>query len=223
MRKPDTIECLYLDFDGFFASVEQQANPSLRGKPIGIVPFDNTQYTCVIACSKEAKKRGVQNVMKVKEAKALCPNIILVPQKPDLYRRAHNALIAEINAVLPIDAVKSIDEVTCRLDFGERHNPEKVAAKIKDRIARYVGPHITCSIGFAANRQLAKIAGKQNKPDGVTIWTPEQVPKVLYPIPFGDIPGIGGRMEKRLYNIGIYNTENYWHCRQNTCAKFGAM
>lgn len=207
MRKPDTIECLYLDFDGFFASVEQQANPSLRGKPIGIVPFDNTQYTCVIACSKEAKKRGVQNVMKVKEAKALCPNIILVPQKPDLYRRAHNALIAEINAVLPIDAVKSIDEVTCRLDFGERHNPEKVAAKIKDRIARYVGPHITCSIGFAANRQLAKIAGKQNKPDGVTIWTPEQVPKVLFPIPFSDIPGIGGRMEKRLYNIGIYNTE----------------
>ena len=62
MRKPETIECLYLDFDGFFASVEQQAKPALRGKPIGIVPFDNTEFTCVIACSKEAKAKGCHNV-----------------------------------------------------------------------------------------------------------------------------------------------------------------
>lgn len=207
MRKPTTIECLYLDFDGFFASVEQQAKPALRGKPVGIVPFDNTEYTCVIACSKEAKARGVKNVMNVKEAKALCPNIILVPQNPDLYRRAHNALISEINAVLPIDAVKSIDEVTCKLDARQRKSPEEVSFKIKDRIARYVGPYITCSIGFAANRQLAKIAGKQDKPNGTTIWLPEDVPKVLFPIPFDDIPGIGSRMERRLGAAGVFNTK----------------
>ena len=97
MRKPKTIEWLYLDFDGFFASVEQQARPALRGKPIGIVPFDGTIHTCVIACSKEAKAMGVKNIMKLGEAKKLCPELTLVPQSPDLYRRAHNALIAEIN------------------------------------------------------------------------------------------------------------------------------
>jgi len=204
MRKPETIECLYLDFDGFFASVEQQAKPALRGKPIGIVPFDNTEFTCVIACSKEAKAKGCHNVMNVKDAKAKCPEITLVPQSPDLYRRAHNTLIAEINAVIPVEAVKSIDEITCRLDNHQQKHPEELAERIKQRLAKYVGPHITCSIGFAANRQLAKIAGKQNKPDGVTIWHPQDVPKVLFPISFEDIPGIGSRMERRLYSLGIF-------------------
>jgi len=76
MRKPDTIERLYLDFDGFFASVEQQARPGLRGKPVGIVPFDGTTHTVVIACSKEAKARGVKNVMKLVDARKLCPELI---------------------------------------------------------------------------------------------------------------------------------------------------
>ncbi len=207
MRKPETIEYLYLDFDGFFASVEQQARPHLRGRPVGIVPFENTQYTCVIACSKEAKAAGCRNIMNVQEAKAQCPEIILVPQSPDLYRRAHNTLIAEINAVLPIDAVKSIDEITCRLDKGQQLHPEVVAAQIRQRLARYVGPYITCSIGFAANRHLAKIAGKQNKPNGITIWPPHKVPRVLHEIPFKDITGIGSRMERRLAKLGIINME----------------
>ena len=93
MRKPDTIEWLYLDFDGFFASVMQQAYPQLRGKPIGITPFETeTDYTVIIACSKEAKARGVKNVMKKPDARRLCPDMIFVPQEPDLFRRAHNAL-----------------------------------------------------------------------------------------------------------------------------------
>ena len=88
VRKPDTIERLYLDFDGFFASVEQQARPALRGRPVGVVPFEGTNHTCVIACSKEAKAFGVKNVMNIKDAKTACPGIVLVPQSPDLYRRA---------------------------------------------------------------------------------------------------------------------------------------
>ncbi len=207
MRKPESIECLYLDFDGFFASVEQQVRPHLRGRPVGIVPFEGTEHTCVIAVSKEAKAQGCQNIMKYAEAKAKCPDIILVPQSPDLYRRAHNTLIAEINAVLPIDAVKSIDEITCRLDAVQKNDPESLAFTLKQRITRHVGPYITCSIGFAANRQLAKIAGKQNKPNGVTVWHPHETPHVLYPLPFADIPGIGSRMENRLYGFGIYNME----------------
>ena len=203
MRKPETIERLYLDFDGFFASVMQQAYPHMRGKPVGVVPFAGTGRTVVIACSKEAKQAGCKNVMRVKDALAQCPELILAPQEPDLYRRAHNALIAEISAVIPIDAIKSIDEITCVLDSRQRREPERLAEQIKHRLHDYIGPYITCSIGFAANRHLAKIAGKQNKPDGITIWHPEMLPEPLYPLPFTDIPGIGSRMEKRLNRLGI--------------------
>ncbi len=205
MRKPDTIERLYLDFDGFFASVEQQAHPSLRGRPMGVVPFEGTDHTCVIAASREAKALGVKNVMNIRDARAACPGIVLVPQSPDLYRRAHNALLSEISAVLPIAAVKSIDEITCDLKAPDIREPEALARRIKGRIRNHIGPYITCSIGFAANRQLAKIAGKQNKPDGVTIWRPEDMPEPLLAVPFEDIPGIGPRMERRLMRAGVYD------------------
>ena len=209
MRKPDTIEWLYLDFDGFFASVEQQARPALRGKPIGIVPFEGTVHTCVIACSKEAKAMGLSNVMNVKEAKAKCPELILVPQSPDLYRRAQNTLMAEIASVIPIGAVKSIDELTCKLDKRDIADPLGLSWQIKTAIAEGVGTHITCSIGFAANRQLAKIACKMDKPNGTSIWRPEDLPEPLLSVPFEDISGIGSRMEKRLFRAGIFNMKNF--------------
>jgi len=204
MRKPETIEYLYLDFDGFFASVEQQARPALRGKPVGVVPFDNTLHTVVIACSKEAKARGVKNVMNVKDAKRICPEIVLVAQSPDLYRRAHDTLIAEINAVIPIDVIKSIDELACKLDARDITDPDALSDRIKTRIHHGVGPHITCSIGFAANRHLAKIACKMDKPNGTTIWHPENMPEPLLGLPFDDIPGVGHNMEKRLHRAGIF-------------------
>lgn len=206
MRKPATVECLYLDFDGFFASVEQQARPALRGRPVGVVPFDGTNRTCVIAASKEAKACGVTNVMNVDDARRLCPEIALIPQSPDLYRRAHNTLLAEIATVVPIDAVKSIDELSCRLDGEQALRPRAVAKAVKDRIARHVGASITCSIGFAPNRHLAKIASKMDKPDGVTVWPPDMLPGVLYALGLEDIPGIGGRMMRRLAAAGITTT-----------------
>lgn len=207
MRKPNTIECLYLDFDGFFASVEQQAKPGLRGRPVGVVPFAGTDRTCVIAASKEAKVFGVTNVMNVAEALKLCPDLVLVPQSPDLYRRAHNTLLCEIATAVPIDAIKSIDELACKLDSDQSERPDRVAFEVKQRIARNVGPHITCSIGFAPNRHLAKMACKMDKPDGVTIWSPEVLPDPLFTLPIGDIPGVGHRMKMRLAAAGITNTQ----------------
>ena len=150
MRLPQTIERLYLDFDGFFASVEQQTDKQLRGKPVGVVPFTNTNRTCVIACSREAKAQGVKNVMSVDEAINRCPDIILVPQKPDLYRRAHNALLSEIETILPIDRVKSIDELTCKLGARGIADPAGLARDIKRNLADSIGHVITYSIGFAA-------------------------------------------------------------------------
>ncbi|MEO1040558.1 MAG: type VI secretion protein ImpB [Pseudomonadota bacterium] len=207
MRKPETIERLYLDFDGFFASVEQQARPALRGKPVGVIPMQGvTRNSCIIACSKEAKAAGLSNIMSIEEARAACPGLVLVAQSPDLYRRAHATLLSEITAVLPIDAIKSIDELTCRLDDRDIAAPQALADRIRDRISRHVGPHITCSIGMAANRQLAKIACKVNKPDGVTIWRPQDMPGPLLKRPLSDVPGVGRRMERRLAQAGVFST-----------------
>ncbi len=207
MRLPAQIERLYLDFDGFFASVEQQARPHLRGRPVGVVPFAEAEHTCVIACSREAKLRGVKNVMSIAEARERCPDILLVPQSPDLYRRAHNALISEISAVIPVEAVKSIDELTCRVAAADRESPEVLGERIKARIANTIGPHITCSIGFAANRQLAKMACKAGKPNGNMAWYPKDMPAPLLRLELKDIPGVGSRMEQNLSRAGIVSME----------------
>lgn len=219
MRKPDEIERLYLDFDGFFASVEQQCDRRLRGRPVGVVPFAGTDRTAVIACSKEAKAQGVRNVMPIKEARQVCPDLILVPQKPDLYRRAHNALLCEIETVIAIDTAKSIDELTCVLDDADRRNPELLAARIKATIAENVGPHITCSIGFAANRQLAKIACKVGKEEsrrsgnygnGLAIWWPHDMPAPLFDVELKDIPGVGSSMARRLHRNRVFSTRELY-------------
>ena len=213
MRKPETIEKLYLDFDGFFASVMQQAFPDLRGRPVGVIPFETSaaNSTVVIACSKEAKAAGCKNVMRVPEARALCPDIVLVTQRPDLFRRAHNSLLNEIACEIPIETVKSIDELACKLDKLTIAAPSALADRIKNRIRRNIGEYITCSIGFAANRLLAKIACKVDKPNGVTIWNPADMPGPLLALPLEDIPGVGKRMEERLSRAGILTIADLWH------------
>ncbi len=219
MRRPETVEHLYLDFDGFFASVEQQKRPALRGRPVGIVPFAGTDRTCIIACSKEAKAAGCSNIMTVADARKRCPDIVLVPQSPDFYRRAHNALLAEIESVIPIEAVKSIDELACRLLPSDSNDPEALGHKIKRTLAEGIGPYVTCSIGFAANRQLAKIAGKTNKPDGITIWRPQDMPAPLFAVPMDDIPGIGSRMRARLWKARIFKTEDLYRTQPKQMRK----
>jgi len=140
VRKPETIEWLYLDFDGFFASVEQQLQPALRGRPVGVVPFKaETGYMIIIACSKEAKARGIKNIMDVPAAKKICPDMVFVPQKPEMYRRAHSALCSSIESVIPIDVRKSIDELTCRLDKHDIADPYSLTHRIKTAIRRDVG------------------------------------------------------------------------------------
>jgi DNA polymerase-4 len=191
----------------------QQAMPALRGKPVGVIPFETSKAhtTVVIACSKEAKAKGCKNVMRVPDALAICPDIILVEQRPDLFRRANLTLLNEISCEIPIETVKSIDELSCTLDSRNIAAPEELAHRIKDRIRKNVGDQITCSIGFAANRMLAKIACKVDKPNGVTIWHPHLMPGPLLALPMEDVPGVGSRMEDRLNKAGIRTMEQLWN------------
>lgn len=211
MRKPETIECMYIDFDGFFAAVEQQANPALRGRPVGVIPFEHATATIIIAANAQAKAHGVRTGTGVVDARRLCPDIRLVPQSPELYARAHRKLLLEIEAVLPIDTVCSIDELACKLGPLDSREPEALAHRIKKRIRNHVGPWITGSIGMAANRQLAKIASDMDKPDGLTILMPESLPGRLLDLSLDDIPGVGRRMLTRLNKAGIWTVDDLWH------------
>lgn len=216
MRKPETIERAYIDFDGFFAACEQAADRSLRGRPVGVVPYEGGgDRAMLIAISREAKEQGVKSLMNVREATAQCADLVTVPQKPDLYRRAHNALLSQIETAIPIDTAKSIDELTVILDEGARRDPEALAWRIKTAI-RELSCWITCSIGFAANRQLSKIACKSSKwkgqlyGNGLAIWHPHMMPEPLFKVALEDIPGVGSRLAAKLRAMAIYSTQDLY-------------
>ena len=170
VRKPTAQEQLYIDFDGFFAACEEQADRRLQGQPLAIIPFAGAVQSCVIAANTMAKRAGVTTGMAIAAARRRCPGIALIPQQPDLYTRIHHRIVAAVLDVLPIDAVCSIDEFAATVE--PRDIPAALTHQIKQRLRDAVGDHITCSIGYAPNRWLAKIAADLDKPDGLTVLHP---------------------------------------------------
>lgn len=211
MEREPGLKWLFLDLNSYFASVEQQENPALRGRPVAVIPAD-TDYTCAIAASYEARLYGVKTGTMIYDAKKMCPGLVCVPARHDKYVEYHNRILAEIVKHTPIEKVWSIDELSSRLPPNKR-NPERaaeVAHKIKKGLRENLGPAITCSIGVAPNSLLAKIAADMKKPDGLTIIPQENLPGPLLDLRLTDIPGIGPNMEKRLINAGITDIRRLW-------------
>ena len=199
---------LYIDFNSYFASVEQQLDPRLRGRPVAVVPV-MTDATCAIAASYEAKAFGIKTGTPVWEAKKKCPELVCVLGQHEKYVEYHEKIVAEVNNHLPVTAVCSIDEVACRLMNNETA-PERItriAVGIKKGLAENVGEYVKCSIGVAPNRYLAKIATDLQKPDGFTIIAAHDLPEKLYQLTLRDLPGIGYNNEKRLHRAGIYDVK----------------
>jgi DNA polymerase-4 len=194
--------------NSFFASVEQEMNPALRGRPIAVVPM-LADTTCCIAVSYEGKAFGVKTGTKVGEAKKLCPDIHLVVGNHEHYIKYHNRIVETVESCVPVEAVCSIDEIASRLS-GSQQNVNiagALADKIKGAIKTQVGSSLRCSIGVAPNRYFAKIAADMKKPDGFTAIRPCDLPAILYPLKLRDLPGIGARMEERLKTRGIFTME----------------
>lgn len=195
---------LYLDLNSYFASVEQQLRPELRGKPIAIGP-ERVDSGTIIAASYEAKAFGIRTGMRVGEAKGRCPALIFVGGRHERYVEFHDAIVAEVWRHIPVTAVCSIDEVACRL-LDNENAPEQalaLARRIKAGIRANVGDCLTSSVGIAPSRLLAKIASDMQKPDGLTLLTENDIPLRLHALKLSDIPGIGARMERRLSDRGI--------------------
>lgn len=199
---------LYLDLNSYFASVEQQLDPSLRGKPVAVVPM-LADTTSVIAASIEAKKFGVKTGTKVSEAKRLCPQIIFRASGHQKYIDIHQKIIEAVEKILPINAVCSIDEMACKLMGREQEEVHAVrlAKEIKAIIRKDAGDYLSCSVGLAPNRYLAKVATDMLKPDGLILIRKEELPHRLHSLVLRDFPGIGEKMEQRIRRYGVDTVE----------------
>ncbi len=211
-RVKGSLRWFFLDFDNYFAAVEQQENRHWRGRPVVVVPVDNTQATMVIAVSRQAKERGVRRGMTLARARLLCPGLRVAVARHDVYVRWHHRLLQEIERHLPIDMVHSVDEVSARLGRGqgEREEACRLAREVKRGLAGNVGEVLTCSIGLASSRLLAKVAAEMDKPDGLRALEPAELPEAIAHLPLRELPGISSGIEKRLAAAGIRDVVGLW-------------
>ncbi len=203
---------LFVDMNSFFASCEQQDKPHLRDKAVAVIPTDAETTACIAACYR-AKACGVRTGTPVWEARKLCPGIVCVVADHKRYVVMHNRLVAAVRRVLPIESVRSIDEVSCRLVGAERE-PETavaIAGRIKAEIHALAGDRMHCSVGIGPSTLLAKVAADMHKPDGLTVLADADVPAALFRLKLTDFPGVGPRMERRLKLLGVVTVEQF--CR----------
>ena len=203
-------ERLYLDFDSFFASAEQHFNPALRGRPVGVVPLDSPHTSC-IAVSREAKLNGIKTGAKIVDAKRVLPDMIFVVARPDAYVRLHGKILEVIGTIVPIKEVRSIDEVVCHLLPSEGRQGRALGLRIKSALAEHFSSVLTCSIGMAPTELLAKVAAEMDKPDGLVMLTPSDLPERLQHVPLRDLPGISDGMEDRLARAGVSDFTALWN------------
>lgn len=190
-----------IDMDAFFASVEQQANPKLRGKPIAVIGSGGR--TVVTTRSYEARKYGVKTGMNIYEAKKLCPHLIMVVGDNEKYTYTCQELSVIYNRYTPDIEIYSIDEAF--LDVTTTHHlfggPEAIGSSIKKEVKDQFG--INCTVGIAPNILMAKLASDIAKPDGLKWVKPEDIEPLLRDLPVRELWGIGAATTERLEQLGI--------------------
>ena len=199
------LTAIFIDCDGFFASVEQHLDPALRGRPVGVAPV-MAETSCCIAASYEAKAFGIKTGTPIHEARVKCPGIAIVESKPSEYIKIHHQVIAAVEACIHVEAVLSIDEMWAwlPLNWREKSTTIEIAQRIKTTVAREISPEIKVSIGIAPNKYLAKLASKMRKPDGLFVIEHRDLPDVLHELSLRDLHGIARSMETRLHAAGIH-------------------
>lgn len=208
-KKPSTV--MHIDLNSCFATIEQQANPLLRGKPVAVAAYDSPRG-CIIAPSIEAKKLGVKVGMRVRDGKMICPNLITLKPDPWKYRFVHVALRKIISDYTSDFSPKSIDEFVLNLEGypALKKGITGVAREIKKRIKEEIGEWLTVSIGIAPNRFLAKLAAGLNKPDGLDEINHLNATKIFSKLKLTDLPGIKLKNAIRLSGVDIGNVLDFY-------------
>lgn len=196
---------LHIDMNSYFASVEQQANPFLRGKPIAITG-KQVERSVVTTASIEAKALGVKTAMSTLEAKKICPNLILWPGDPKKYSDVMHRFNAIYHEFTPYVEKFSVDESFLDIthDAVDYFGATYMAQMIRARLREDLGERITASIGIAPNKLMAKLASGSVKPNGLTVLRPDECIPFLNQSNLQDICGIGPRIEARLHRLGIH-------------------
>src|SRR3972149_7821448 len=221
--KPSTI--MHMDLNSCFATIEQQANPHLRGKPVAVAAY-TTPSGCIIAPSIEAKRLGIKVGMRVKDGKLLYPGLIVISPDPWKYRNVHLALRRILSDYADDLVPKSIDEFVLNLEdylslpvkdtpctVVAQYSPSpihKIAQEIKKRIKNEIGEWITISVGIAPNRFLAKTAAGINKPDGLDEINKDNFKEIYSSLILTDLPGIKLRNAARLNSLDIYSVLDFY-------------
>jgi len=196
---------LHIDFDSFFASVEQQNNPQFRDKPLGVTAANGR--TAIIAASREAKALGIKNVTRTYDAFQICPWLIVTSAHFREYFEVSKKFLVIADSYSPLVELFSIDEVfldvtqTAKL-FG---GVSSLIRLFKQQITKELGKYITVSIGISHNKLLAKLASGLKKPNGICEITEKNIWDVYQSAKLTDVCGIGYRIAKRLNSIGVYS------------------
>jgi DNA polymerase-4 len=195
---------MHIDLNSAFATIEQQARPLLRGRPIAVVNR-RTEYTSIVTASYEAKDLGVKVGMRFKEASQLAPGLIMIESDPAKYRFVYRKLMAIMNDYSPHVVMKSIDEGV--MDFHGMVSPTsliEIGYEIKQRLKDEIGVAMRCNVGISTNRFLAKTAAGLHKPDGLDIITADNLRATYSTLKLQDLTGIARHNEARLNAVGIY-------------------
>jgi len=190
---------VHVDMDAFFASVEQRDNPDLRGKPVAV---GGIQRGVVAAASYEARPFGVRSAMPSMRAKRLCPDLIFVKPRFDVYRAVSQQIRDIFADYTPLIEPLSLDEAYLDLtDYLEGRTATRIAQEIRARIREVTG--LTASAGVSYNKFLAKLASDQRKPDGLFVIPPEAGAEFVQSLPIGRFHGVGPATAARMEAHGI--------------------
>lgn len=208
---------LHVDMDAFFASVAQHDDPSLRGKPV--IVGGSANRGVVTAASYEARAFGVRSAMPMYQAMKLCPQATVVRGAFHRYKEVHAQLVAIWGRYAPVIEVASFDEAYLDLTGCEAllGDPVEVAAAIQRDVFAETG--VTCSVGVASNKLLAKVASKRNKPRGLCVVPEGDEPAWLAPLAIDDIPGVGPATAARLARIGLHRIHQLQTCDPQDLAR----
>jgi DNA polymerase-4 len=190
-----------MDMDAFFAAVEQKRRPELIGKPVVIGgEGDPSRRGVVSTASYEARKYGIRSAMPLRTARKLCPHAVFLPVDYEEYSRVSKRVKVLLREAAPVMEDVGIDEAFLDISSVPK-TEEAITREIKDGIRKVSG--LTCSIGIAPNRILAKIASDMHKPDGLTIIKEDDIEQVLWPLPVRKLWGIGPKTEEALAALSI--------------------
>jgi DNA polymerase-4 len=210
---PNPSYTMHIDINSCFATIEQQANPFLRGKSVVVAAFA-TDSGCILAASVEAKRLGIKTGMRVMDGKKLYPQLVVLAPDPWKYRDVHLKLKKIVSCYTNDFSPKSIDEFVLNLkDYSTlKEQPLKlVAQEIKQRIKQEIGEWITVSIGISTNRYLAKVAAGLTKPDGLDEISKDNFLDIYFKMKLTDLTGIKTGNAARLSSFGIYSVLDFYN------------